>query len=174
MQTRVLTYLPKPFLVVATVLSILILAVMVSQVAARYVLNSPILWAEELALFSYVWLVFIAGVYVTSEQSHVTVKLFDQQLPAKVRTVADGAVLLVVGATCLAFSVGSFSWLTSVAGGSSTALSLPSEIYYGVVWGSILLMGIFSLVQGVLLIAGRLPGPTTTEIDQSMEDGAGL
>ncbi|WP_022870147.1 TRAP transporter small permease [Yaniella halotolerans] len=161
------------FRTIAVALAILILAIMVTQVFFRYVLEDPIMWAEELARYSYVWMVFLAAIFVTAEHSHVTVTLADDRLSQRFRRMWEGLVAFLVAAACFVIAFGSFSWLQEVAGGSSAALGLPSEIYYGVVWGAFILMGLYSVIRGFLILRDKDATNTASEVDQALEESVG-
>lgn len=131
------------------------------------------MWAEELARYSYVWMVFLAAIFVTAEHSHVTVTLADDRLSQRFRRMWEGLVAFLVAAACFVIAFGSFSWLQEVAGGSSAALGLPSEIYYGVVWGAFILMGLYSVIRGFLILRDKDATNTASEVDQALEESVG-
>jgi len=161
------------FRTIAVALAILILAIMVTQVFFRYVLEDPIMWAEELARYSYVWMVFLAAIFVTADHSHVTVTIADDRLSERFRRIWEGAVAFLVSAVCFVIAFGSYSWLQEVAGGSSAALGIPSEIYYGVVWGAFSLMGLYSVIRGFLILVRKHAANTASEVDQALEESVG-
>ncbi|MDY0095211.1 MAG: TRAP transporter small permease [Candidatus Vecturithrix sp.] len=67
------------------------------QVVARYVFNTGIFWAEELALLSMMWATMLGASGCIWTDSHVRLNILIDRLPARVRlwllTLMDGVVL---------------------------------------------------------------------------------
>lgn len=72
-----------------------------ANVIARYIFNSNILWALELTLFLFAWLVLIGASYCVKHSVHLGVDVLINALPPNARKVAT----LLALAACLAFSV---------------------------------------------------------------------
>ncbi|MEL6752246.1 MAG: TRAP transporter small permease [Pseudomonadota bacterium] len=72
-----------------------------ANVVARYVFNSNILWALEVTVFLFAWLVLIGASYGVKKTFHIGVDVVVNLLPAPARRV----VTLLAGAACLAFAV---------------------------------------------------------------------
>lgn len=47
-----------------------------AQVVSRYVFGQPLVWSEELARFSLIWLTFIGAAFVMAYRRHIVVSLF--------------------------------------------------------------------------------------------------
>ena len=71
-----------------------------ANVIARYVFNSNILWALELTVFMFAWLVLIGASYSVKKSSHLGVDVVINMVSPPVRK----AMGLVAVAACLAFS----------------------------------------------------------------------
>lgn len=68
-----------------------ILAIMVLQVSFRYVLNSPLVWTEELARILYIWACYLGAPVALRRGNHVTILFAMDRLPQGVgRLVALG------------------------------------------------------------------------------------
>ena len=72
-----------------------------ANVVARYVFNSNILWALELTVFLFAWLVLIGVSYGVKTMSHLGVDVVVNFLPRDLRKI----VTLVAVAACIIFSV---------------------------------------------------------------------
>lgn len=77
------------FLVVMTV-------VMGMQIIARYVLNSPLSWSEEVARFMFVWSGFVSVSYCIHKGIAIRIEQLVDFLPAKLRKVMDILVTLIL------------------------------------------------------------------------------
>lgn len=72
-----------------------------ANVIARFVFNSNILWALELTVFLFAWLVLLGASYAVKTHSHLGVDAIVNMLSAPARR----ALALVAVALCLVFSV---------------------------------------------------------------------
>lgn len=86
--------------VIAVLLGLMTL-ITFANVIARYVFNSNILWALELTVFLFAWLVLLGASYCVKHTLHIGVDVVVRALPAGMQKVFS---LLAVGA-CLAFSL---------------------------------------------------------------------
>lgn len=77
---------------------LLMTAIIVVQVFARYVLNDSPVWAEQAALLLMIWYVFIAAAAGVREEFHIRIAVTAESLPAGmqrwVRLLTHGLVLL--------------------------------------------------------------------------------
>jgi TRAP-type transport system small permease protein len=114
------------------------------QLFSRFVLNSPLLFTEEVSRFSYVWITFIGMSLATKTGDHIKVDFFVGLLPVAVRMVVGKIVntvsLLILLYLCwLGIRFLAFSGMNE-----SAALKLPLNFVY------------VSLPIGCLLAAFRL------------------
>lgn len=65
----------------AVAILIVMLAVTAYQVFARYVLEAPTFWSEELARFLMVWLTMLGSVVLIRTDGHIAVDYFVNRLP---------------------------------------------------------------------------------------------
>jgi len=72
-----------------------------SNVVARYIFNSNILWAMELSLFLFAWLVLMGASYAVKKHIHIGVDALVNQLAPNVKKI----VTLIAVLACLSFSV---------------------------------------------------------------------
>lgn len=86
--------------VIALILG-LMTAITFANVIARYVFNSNILWALELTVFLFAWLVLIGASYAVKKGAHLGVDVFINYLPSAPRRI----MALITVAVCIAFSL---------------------------------------------------------------------
>lgn len=81
-------------------LLMLLIAICV-QVVARYVLNRPTSWSEQLAQYAFVWMTLLGSAVVTREGAHLGVTLVQERLQGSaaraLALVTGSASLLVLG-----------------------------------------------------------------------------
>jgi len=64
-----------------------IVALTIAQVGFRYLLDSPLIWSEELAKLLLVWMVFLGAAAVAFDGKHLDVDVLFQLLPRPVRVI---------------------------------------------------------------------------------------
>ena len=72
-----------------------------ANVIVRYVFNDNILWALEVTVFLFAWLVLLGASYGVKHSLHIGVDVLVRALPARARRILS----LVVVAACLAFAL---------------------------------------------------------------------
>jgi TRAP-type C4-dicarboxylate transport system permease small subunit len=86
---------------VLIVLFLFMVAAIVWQVFARYVLHAPTIWSEELARFLLVWITMLGSAYVLEHGEHVAVTVLVDMLPEpfarSLSVVRDFCVIAMAG-----------------------------------------------------------------------------
>lgn len=83
----------------AAVLVAIMVVVAFQQVVFRYVLQSSLVWSEELTRYLFVWTAFVASAYAAKEGRHLSVVMLIAVLPRRVA----GAIELLADLLSLAF-----------------------------------------------------------------------
>lgn len=144
---------------VASACLVLMCAATFGNVIARYGANSPIPWAEELARYAFIWLVFIGAAVCTKRNSHIAVDAVVIALPKigqpYCRLLADlGTAILMV----ILIYYGLI--LTASATQLTSTLGIPTYFIYVVVplsAFSILVRTLIGLARDVRAIVRPLP-----------------
>ncbi len=101
------------------------------QVVFRFVLNSPLTWAEELGRYLHIWLVLVGAAALESNRSHIRVEFFSDRLfRGWARTVlgfATDAIAFITGAALL-FAV--LKGLEKLYNVSTPAMGMPMTLFY--------------------------------------------
>ena len=118
--------------IVAGVFMVLMSLTTFANVIARYFFNSPIQWAEELARYSFIWVVFMGAVVCTKRKRHIAIDILLHTLPARstvwVRLLVDCCTLSI------ALVIAYYGWkLTSAATQITATLQVPHYVIYVVV-----------------------------------------
>ena len=127
-----------------------------ANVIARYFFNSPIQWAEELARYAFIWVVFMGAVVCTKRKRHIAIDILLSMLPtgvsAWVRVVAD---LCTLGIALVIAYYG--VRLTAAATQITATLKVPHYVVYVVVPVSAALVAIYTVgeLRGNLRAAMR-------------------
>lgn len=116
----------------ASVFMVLMFLSTFTNVVFRYVFNSPIIWAEELSRYAFIWLVFVGSAACSKRKRHIAIDGLVQALPVRVR------LPLVVLADCATLAV---AVLLVVYGGrlmlhatqGTATLMVPKSVVYAVI-----------------------------------------
>ncbi len=111
----------------------LIFTLTLAQVVFRYLFNSPIMWAEELVRYAFVWGVMLAASSMFASGGHIAIESFTMKLPPMLLAFFQRLTWVIIGAFSLFLAVyGTF--LIMRAGGSKTpALGIPIGYAYAAV-----------------------------------------
>lgn len=71
-------------------------ALLILSVFFRYILNSPIVWSDEIVRYSLVWMTFAGAALATRDDKHILVDVIDTTLSEKGRKITNWFVDLVV------------------------------------------------------------------------------
>lgn len=98
--------------IVAAALLVLLCVVVATQVVSRLVLQSPFVWAEEVARLLFIWLVFAGAAVALKRNKHFAVDLLVVKTPPAVgRQIERVAVVLVMAVLAvLAWKGIVFTW----------------------------------------------------------------
>lgn len=99
MLTRLNAALHRATCVAAIGLLAAIFAVMLLQIAFRYLLNAPLVWTEELARYLYIWACYLGAAVALRRGNHIVITLVHERLPPP----AGGLVALGTQALALLF-----------------------------------------------------------------------
>jgi TRAP-type C4-dicarboxylate transport system permease small subunit len=140
----------------AVSLLVAMVAIVCWAVFTRYVLNSSLVWYDEMASYLLVWLTFYGCVVVDYQRRHIGFELLVDKLAPATRRLADLAgELAVLG---FQFVLLYFGWILTERMGDETAISLP---WVKIAWvnsvlpitGGLLLL--LSLARLAALISGK-------------------
>jgi TRAP-type mannitol/chloroaromatic compound transport system permease small subunit len=68
---------------------LLLIVILVYAVIMRYVVNDPVIWAHETALFMFGGLGILMGAYVLRHKGHIRMDLFYNRLSSRKRAILD-------------------------------------------------------------------------------------
>ncbi|MEO3434080.1 TRAP transporter small permease subunit [Inquilinus sp. CAU 1745] len=145
--------------VVAVGMLFVMSALIVLQVAARNFVDLGLPWANELARFTGIALVYLTTPYLLLRERHIAVDVFSSMLKGRSRLV----LRLLTELATLTFAAltlfGAQQFLMRAAKFSTPAMGMPNFIFYlPMVVGTALLFAV-ALARVVALARGRLPDP---------------
>lgn len=136
-----------------------------TQVVQRYAFNAPLYWAEEVVLFSIIWMSFVGISFGLTRASHISVDILGAFLP--VRFVRPFQVISLVFGFIFGVVILWLGWkLTSVTlgrGQLSPALRVPMAYIYAIIPFS----GFASALRYALELNGLLRGESRPAGDET-------
>ncbi len=113
----------------ALLLSVLLIC---ANAFGRYVLEAPIIWAEEVLGYTLVWIVYLGAVEVTRDGGHLSMDLITQSLSPRWRRGVELVRNLVFLAVCALIVYQSFGSISQFTHHSQVA-GLPVNILHLVI-----------------------------------------
>ncbi len=143
-----LDHLTKIISILVAILMVFCAAIVFTQVVRRYIYGSVFKWAEEVAIFSVIWITFLASVLCLKNGEHTRIEVFINLFPHKIRKWIEVFDYLVCFAFMMLLCYHSIE-LLRINGNFRTA---ASNIPMFMVYSSIMVSGILMVPYfGVLI-----------------------
>lgn len=65
------------------------------QLFYRYLLKDPLLYAEEIARYAYIWVTFIGLSLSTKTKEHIRIDFFVEKLPGKIKSIVNVMIKII-------------------------------------------------------------------------------
>ena len=132
---KVLDAIKHVFDKILEVLGIICLSIMtvmiVYQVVARYVFNSPSAISEALAQFLFVWMIMFGSAYVYGTLEHLTIDILKDKFPPRMNMIVEVITNICLFAFVLLICViGGYLYTTSQIKQIDAALHISKAIMY--------------------------------------------
>lgn len=170
-----LDYLTKVISVIVAILMVAITAMTFTQVIRRFIFGSVFAWAEELAIYSMVWVTFLGAVLCLRYGDHTRIDALINLFPHKIHKWVEVFDYLICFAFMMLLSYHSISLLQTTGRFLSTGARLPMYFVYSCVMVSgILMIPYFIILIYQQIVSKEAPkAPSTTDETDSTEGGAG-
>lgn len=145
---------------VAIAMLLVMTALVVLQVVARDIFHLGLAWADELARYSGLALVYLTAPLLLLENRHVAVDLLVTRLGGRARRLADLVIELLALAFCLLFLWGGWAFMQRAGRFATPALGMPNLLFYLPVMIGVGLLLAASVVRFVRQVAALRSGPT--------------
>lgn len=98
-----------------TLFFIALFLIFLIQVGARFLFNAPLPWTDELAVVSYIWLIFWSAAFMVKPHEHVAFDLLSDKTSGRLRLFRDRIGLAILAALALWSLPGSYDYITFMA-----------------------------------------------------------
>lgn len=137
---------------ICTLLFLVIIFATVAGVFFRYVMDTPLIWSDELARFSLIWMIFLGAGVVSFRDSHLIVDFIYEYTSKKVTSVLKTFSAVIVLAFLLILIIFSIDLLRVAGYNTSPALDIPLSFWRGSVVAGAVLMVVAIVYNQVLRI----------------------
>lgn len=117
----------RPVEFIAAMLMLSVIALLLTGVISRYVVNLPIIWIEEAASIAFIWLAMLGSAIAIDRNEHLRLTLFLQFLSPRIRAVTEATALVAAGAFLIALIPVAFEYTYEESFITSAALHIPNS-----------------------------------------------
>jgi len=150
----------------STLCVIAMVGIVAAQIFLRYVMGHPFVWADELANWLFVWVIYLGASVLVRKDAHLKVEIVIDRLPPRLnqwRTL--GVNLLVLAFLALLF-VQTIELLRKFGTTPSAAMKVPMGLFFGC--GMVFVaIAIIEYVRQTIALAMRLVRPSAGSAPQS-------
>lgn len=133
--------------VIAVLMLVIIVVSILLQVLFRY-LSLNIQWTEEMARYSFVYLVFFGGTSAVRRTTHIAITTLVDSLPVQVRRLVDVLNHLLIAVMTVILAYGGLVLTRSATGVTSSVLHWFQMNYlYAPIGVACLLMAVMALIR---------------------------
>jgi tripartite ATP-independent transporter DctM subunit len=125
-EVHVGSRLLRPVEAVSAGLLLALVLLLLAGVISRYVFSLPIVWIDEVASISFLWLAMLGAAIALDRNEHLRLTLFLHMLPKRLQRFIDALAPLVVAAFLLALIVPAFDYAWEEWFIISPALNIPN------------------------------------------------
>lgn len=152
------------------ILVVAILLLVIAQVVARYLLNSPFVWTGEIARFGLIWVTFLGAAFVMARGLHITVDVVSQPFGPRGRMILDISSSLITIVTALVILPESLSFTIANNSVGSPAADVPMSAVYA---AGVIGFGLLALHCIIRTILALKSGPRAYEDEDIGEQVGG-
>ncbi|WP_082767127.1 TRAP transporter large permease [Bosea sp. PAMC 26642] len=139
----------RPVEIVAAALVALIICVLLLGVTSRYVFSLPVIWIDEVASISFLWLAMLGSAIAIDRNEHLRLSLFVGMMPRRLSEFVQTLALLVVATFLLAMIYPAIDYAIEESFVTSAALNIPNSWRVSALSVGIILMSLLALRHAV-------------------------
>jgi tripartite ATP-independent transporter DctM subunit len=144
----------RPIEFIASALLVLIICVLLLGVTSRYVFSLPVIWIDEVASISFLWVAMLGSAIAIDRNEHLRLSLFTGMMPERLRGFVETFAMLVVAAFLAAMIYPAYDYAYEESFVTSAALNIPLSWRVSAICVGIVLM--FALALRHAIRASRL------------------
>ncbi len=138
-----------PVEAVASILLLFVIGLLLAGVISRYVLSLPIVWIDEAASISFLWLAMLGSAIAIDRNEHLRLTIFLNLIPERGRHFVDALALLVVATVLLALIVPASQYVQEEWYVTSAALNIPMSFRASAIVAGLALMSVIAVGHAI-------------------------
>ncbi|WP_311342746.1 TRAP transporter small permease [Corynebacterium riegelii] len=115
---------------VSVVLLFVLFVLLLVQVISRYVFQNPLSWTEEVARYTFVWLVFMSAAYLSVTNSHIAVSFLTDKMSPRAQDRLQRLSGLIVFLACGVVALFSIRFVVATRILAAPASGIPVALLY--------------------------------------------
>jgi tripartite ATP-independent transporter DctM subunit len=124
---RIGSFLIRPIEVVSALLLVLIIVLLLAGVASRYVFSVPVVWIDEVASISFLWLAMLGSAIAIDRNEHLRLTLFTGMFPKRAQAFINTLALMIMAAFLLVMLQPAVEYVMEEWYVTSPALNIPNS-----------------------------------------------
>ena len=134
-----------PVEAVAAVLLVFVIGLLLTGVFSRYVLSLPIVWVDEAASTSFLWLAMLGSAIAIDRNEHLRLTIFLGMIPERWREFVQTLALLIVAAVILALIWPAYEYVREEAFITTAALNISASYRASAIIAGLALMFVIAV-----------------------------
>ncbi|MDE1566862.1 TRAP transporter large permease subunit [Aquabacter sediminis] len=139
----------KPVEWIAAALLVTVVSLLLVGALSRYLFSLPVVWIDEAASISFLWLAMLGSVIALDRNEHLRLTLFLHALPERWQRFVDTFALLVVAAFLLALVYPAYDYMVEEWYVTSPALNIPNSFRVSALPVGICIMAAIAVARAV-------------------------
>nr|WP_247657575.1 TRAP transporter large permease subunit [Aquabacter sp. L1I39] len=139
----------KPVEWIAAALLVTVVSLLLVGALSRYLFSLPVVWIDEAASISFLWLAMLGSVIALDRNEHLRLTLFLHALPERWQRFVDTFALLVVAAFLLALVYPAYDYMVEEWFVTSPALNIPNSFRVAALPVGICIMAAIAVARAV-------------------------
>ena len=133
----------RPVEAVASVLLLAIVGLLLAGVTSRYVFSLPVVWIDEVASMSFLWLAMLGAAIALDRNEHLRLTLFVGMLPERAKPFVEALGLVLVAALLAGLALPALTYAADEWFITSPALNIPNTYRVSAIpFGILAMLGI--------------------------------
>lgn len=146
-QPRTGSAIMRPVEVVASILLVVIIGVLLLGVVSRYVFSLPVVWIDEVASISFLWLAMLGSAMAIDRNEHLKLTLFIGRARPRLQEFGQTLGLAIAGAFLGGLIYPAIDYAIEESYVTSAALNIPNSWRVSAIAVGIVLMTLLTLKQ---------------------------
>ncbi|RWL09709.1 MAG: TRAP transporter large permease subunit [Mesorhizobium sp.] len=138
-----------PVEAVASILLVFLIGLLLAGVISRYVLSLPIVWIDEAASISFLWLAMLGSAIAIDRNEHLRLTIFLNLIPERGRHFVNALALLLVATVLLVLIVPASQYVQEEWYVTSAALNIPMSFRASAIVAGLALMSVIAVGHAI-------------------------